>query len=76
MTATSCVAGREAVVRFKNRQTGKVNVEHVVSPANWSKSRFATYCRNQHPEATVVVEDWPSAYDGWQVRVWIAGSDD
>jgi hypothetical protein len=70
---TACIPGREVVVRFKSRKHGTVKREHVVCPATWSKSQFTTYCRQQHPEATVVVVDWPSAYEGWQVKLWIAG---
>jgi hypothetical protein len=71
---SSCIVGREVVIRLRNRKTGKTRLAHVVCPNRWTKGRLLGYCRKEHPESTVVIEDWKEVSteaDRWEVRLWI-----
>ena len=71
---SSCIVGREVVIKLRNRKTGKIRLASVVCPSRWTRGRLLTYCRREHPESTVLIEDWKqvaSEADRWQIRLWI-----
>jgi hypothetical protein len=71
---SSCIVGREVVIKLRERKTGKLRTAHVVCPSSWTKGRLLGYCRREHPEATVLIEDWKqvaSESDRWEIRLWI-----
>ena len=70
MSDTGCLAGRDVLMRFKHRKTGKIHDVTVVCPSNWSRARLLKYCRREHPNETVVILAWPMR-PGWDPRLWI-----
>jgi hypothetical protein len=69
-----CVPGREVVLRFRNRRTGKPWTASVVCPATWTRGRLLAYARGCHPNDTVRIEEWKSRGlpdDPWETRLWI-----
>lgn len=71
---SSCITGREVVVRFRHRKTGVVKCCSVVCPAIWQKARLLSYVRREHPQEAITIRDWkPIATedDRWATRLWI-----
>lgn len=70
----SCVRGREVVLKFRSKKTGKVWTDSVICPANWTKKRLLDYARACHINDTVKIEEWKSVGredDPWLTRLWI-----
>jgi hypothetical protein len=71
---SSCIAGREVVLKFRERKGGRIHIASVVCPAKWTRGRLLTSCRKEHPGETVVIREWKtisSENDRWSVRLWI-----
>lgn len=67
------------MVTIRLRVKGKTlaSTAKVVCPVAWSKSRFLSYCRREHPAETVVILDWPSGTWPWDERtVWMVHPDE
>lgn len=70
---SGCIVGREVVLRFRHRKSGHVHTATVICPNRWTKGHLLFYCRNQHPNETVVIQEWKPVSDAgsWEPRFWI-----
>jgi hypothetical protein len=61
-------------MRFRHKTTKAVHTFHVVCPSRWNKTQLLRYCRSEHPDETVVIEDWQqnSVFgQPWEQRLWL-----
>lgn len=71
-----CIPARVARVRLRQRRAPhKVLVASLVFPARWEKRTLLRYVRAEHPNETVVLLDWPPAFEGWNALLWLANPD-
>jgi hypothetical protein len=71
---SSCIPAREVVLRFRSRGGNRVHTEHLICPGKWGKQQVLDYCRAEHPNETVVIEEWMGiAVEGhpWRERLWL-----
>jgi len=71
---SSCVEAREVVLRFRDKTTGRVHRAHLICPSRWAKAQVLRYCRSEHSNETVVIEDWKQNNvfgQPWKQRLWL-----
>jgi hypothetical protein len=73
-TMSKCIPAREVCITLKHKTSGKRRLCSVIVPHYWTKSQLLKYCRQEHPNETVVIEVWMStskAENRWETRLWL-----